>query len=133
MNSRGSSTVGTLFTAICVFVIGFLAWQVIPFYYYYYDILGMMEAQAKKASVKDDAEIRYELYKRALKTNLPIDDADDFKINRIAGKMIIDLSYEEVLYIDLGEDRYYDIHVFDFNPHVEIEIVKKKKKRRRRK
>ena len=113
-----------LFVILILLVVIFTGSQIIPFYYYYYDMLGQMEAQAKKATVNSDSEIRQYLLERIKKNEIPIESEDDLKINRFDGKIVIELSYEEVFYINLGEDRIYDLHVFEFDPRVEAQIGK---------
>ncbi len=117
---RGISRIGLLFFLLIFSSALYLGFQIIPFYYYYYEFLGVMESQADKASVFSDAQIRKVLLKKIKELELPIGDPDELKINRFGGKIIIDLSYQEVLYIDIGE-KTYDLHVFKFNPHVERE------------
>ncbi len=78
-----------------------------------------MEAQATKASVFTDAQISKELFRHIKKLEIPIDDPDQLKINRFEGKILIQLQYQEVLSIDLGEDRIYDLWVFPFDARVE--------------
>jgi len=116
---NGLNRLGVLFFLLFVLVVGFTSWQIIPFYYYYYELIGTMESQADKASVFTDREIREVLNIKIRKLEIPIEDKDDLKIHRFNNKIIIELEYEEVFYVDLGEDRVYDIHVFKFNPRVE--------------
>lgn len=117
---RGGSRLGLLLFLLVLTAGVWAGSKVIPFYYYYNEVLGLMDAQASKASVFTDVKIRKELEKKIRKLEIPVDDlSEDLKINRVDGKIIIDLKYEEVLYLDLGEDRVYDIYVFKFNPHVE--------------
>ena len=118
-SDRGGSRLGFLLFALFLTAGLWVGYKVIPFFYYYNEILGLMDAQAAKASMFSDAKIRKELLKRIKKLEIPLDDPEDLMINRVDGKIIIDLKYEEVLYIDLGEDRVYDLYVFKFNPHVE--------------
>lgn len=115
--SRLGVLVFVLIIASCVFV----GYQVFPFYYYYWEIQGLMDAQAVKASEFTDGEIRTNILQKIRKLEIPIDDEDDLKINRFDGMISIDLTYSEVLFIDWGE-KTYDLHVFEFNPHVERPI-----------
>lgn len=117
----GQSKLGVLLFILLVVCGAFVGEQVIPFYYYYHELLGLMENQAAKASVFRDTDIRKVLMKKIKQLEIPIDEADDLKINRFNDKIVIDLEYEEILYIDLGDERVYDLHVFRFNPHVERE------------
>ena len=118
-DERGLSRLGVMILVLIISAGVWLGLHVIPFFYYYNELLGLMDAQAEKASVFTDAKIRKELMKKINKLQIPIDDPEDLKINRIDGKIVIDLKYEEVLYVDLGPDRVYDLYVFKFNPHVE--------------
>lgn len=118
LDERGGSRLGWLLT-ILIFLCGFYAcWQIFPFYYYYYELVGLMEEQANKAQVFTDDEIRRNIEKKIKELDIPVDDMDDLKINRFNGKIVIDLQYSEVLYVDLG-DKTYDLYTFQFNPHVE--------------
>lgn len=113
---------GRLGALILVLIISagvFVGSQVFPFYYYYFEIQGLMEAQATKAQVFTDEQIRRELMQKIKKLDIPLEDESDLKINRAGGQIIIDLRYTEVLYVDFGGDRTYDLWEFDFNPHVE--------------
>lgn len=120
--TRGASRLGILLLILLVVSGVFVGSQVFPFYYYYWEIKGLMEAQAAKASVFSDQEIRQTLMERIRKLELPIDNEDDLKVNRVSGKIIIELEYEEILFLDLGEDRVYDLYTFKFNPVVEQKL-----------
>ena len=83
----------------------------------------MMEAQAKKAGVFKDQAIRRNLVKRVKALELPVENPESsIKIERFHGKILISLEYEEVLFVDFGEDRVYDLWVFKFKPTVEQNI-----------
>ncbi|MFN8391510.1 MAG: hypothetical protein U0136_14575 [Bdellovibrionota bacterium] len=119
----GISRLGVLIFVLIIASCVFVGYQVFPFYYYYYELEGLMQAQADKASMFTDEEIRRTLLEKIAKLEIPLDDPDQLKINRFDGKIIIDYSYEEVLYIDLGE-KTYDLYVFPFHPHAERVIGK---------
>lgn len=93
--------------------------QVINFYYCFYEIEGLMEFQAKKGEVFKDSEIRETLFERVKKLEIPVDDPEEIKINRVDGDLIISLKYVEVLSLDF-RGKTYDLHVFPFNPHVSV-------------
>jgi hypothetical protein len=115
---RGASTIGLLLKIAGLGVLVYLGSQVITFYYSFYEIEGLMEFQAKKGQVIADAVMRRNIWDRIQQLQIPIDDPEQIRINRVEGKCIIDMSYSEVLYIDLG-GKTYDLYVFKFNPHVE--------------
>lgn len=119
---RGMSRLGVLLFILLLVAGVFVGFQVLPFYYGYYEIEGLMQEQAKKASVFTDDEIRRNLLERIDKLELPIDSPEDLKINRFNDKITIDLEYQEVLYVDFGEDWDYDLWVFDFNPRAEAPV-----------
>ena len=116
--AAGQSRLGTLLTVLFAAVLVYAGSQIFPFYYYYYELQGQMEAQAKKASFKSNYEIREYLLDYIKKYKIPIQDEDELRIFRGAGEIEIDLRYTEVFYIDLGGDRVYDIWEFDFHPRV---------------
>ena len=93
--------------------------QVINFYYCFYEVEGLMEFQAKKGEFLKDSEIRENLLERITKLEIPIDDPEDIKINRVDGNLIIGFKYVEVLSLDF-KGKTYDLHVFPFNPHVSV-------------
>jgi hypothetical protein len=117
--TSGISRLGVLIFVLLVTIAVFVGNQVIPFYYYYYELLGLMESQAAKASVFSDAQIRKTITKKISELNIPINNHEDLKINRFGGKILIELYYEEVLFIEFGESWSYDLHTFKFNPRVE--------------
>ena len=94
--------------------------QILPFYYYYWEIEGLMGMQARKASEFSDDEIRKTILQRIKELEVPINDPSDLKINRFNRKIVIDLKYYEVLTVSWGE-KERDLWVFPFNPHVEVD------------
>jgi len=114
----GISRLGVLIFVLIIVAGLFVSYQVFPFYYYYWELEGLMQAQADKASVFSDEEIRRNILEKIKKLEIPIDDPEDLKINRFDGLISIDVAYDEVLFLDWGE-KTYDLHVFHFNPHVE--------------
>lgn len=119
---NGVSRLGLLFFVLVIVSVVYSGSQIIPFYYDYYEIKGLMEGQADKASVHTDHQIRVAIRKKIVKLGIPIDieDLDDhLEIARLSGKIVIDLKYQEVFYVTLWDDTDKEIYVFDFNPHVE--------------
>lgn len=125
----GINRLGVLVLTLLVAAAVFVGYQVFPFFYYFFEIQGLMQAQADKASIFTDVEIRKNIMERVKKLEIPFDNPDDLKINRFNGKIVIEFDYDEVLYIDLREltksDTVKDLHVFHFHPHAEARIAEK--------
>lgn len=123
-NEAGVNRLGLLFFLLIVAAVVYGASQIIPYYYNYYEILGLMEEQARKASVFKDDEIIKNLNQRIKKLEIPLETPDDLKINRFNDQIVIDMKYEESFDVPIGTDddgetKYYHIYTFKFNPHVE--------------
>ena len=88
-------------------------------YYSYFELRGLMEAQAAKATVLRDDQIRRNIFKEIQRLEIPIQNAEDIGITRLEGKIIIELDYSEVLYVDFGETIDYNLYEFNFHPVVE--------------
>lgn len=124
-DDRGLSRLGILILLLLVAAVVYAGSQVFPYFYNFYELQGLMEAQAEKASEFTDDEIRKSLVARMKKLDIPY-EADLLKINRFDGKIVIEYEYSEVLYFDLDEDHAYDLHTFDFHPRAERQIARKK-------
>lgn len=125
----GLSRLGVLIIVLLLTATVFVGYQVFPFYYYFYEIQGLLEAQAKKASVFTDSEMRKTILEKIKKLEIPLEDPDSLKINRFDGKIVIEFEYDEVLFLDLStedQDRVYDIHTFHFAPRAEAPIAAKR-------
>jgi hypothetical protein len=115
----GFGSLGSLFFLLIILAGVFVASQVIPFYYSYYEIKGLMQAQADVSSELSDRDIRRNISQEIKKLNLPVNPEEDLKINRVNGGIVIDLYYQEVLYVDFGNGYDYDLWTFTFNPRGE--------------
>ncbi len=109
---------------LTIFVFGALtaaalyaAYNILPFYYCFYEISNQFEQIIRVASTEKDAEIRRRLMYHIKKLQLPV-EPDDLKIERDGRHMRISLPYQEVFYITIG-DKDYDIHTFDFHAYAE--------------
>ena len=119
----GVSNLGYLLTILVVLATVFSSYQILPFYYSYYELLGEMDAKAVMASELTDSKIIEGVKNVIRKNNIPV-DVSELKINRFDDKIIISLSYQEVFFIDFGNGYDYDLWVFNFNPKVERRIGK---------
>lgn len=118
--SRGLGLVGALILILLAGALFYIGHQVVTIYYSYYDLIGMMDAQAQRAEVRSDGEIREFLAKRIVELQIPVDNpAEALKINRFNSKIVIQMQYVEVVYIDFGGDNVYDLWEFQFRPLVE--------------
>ena len=113
---RGISKLGFLFVGSIIGGIVWLGFRVMPIYYDYYEILGLMEEQAAKSQVLNDLEILDNLTKRIRKLGIPIGSEERIKIFRTGSRTKIEFQYKEILDVDFGKGRYYKLWVFDFHP-----------------
>ena len=95
----------------------YCAFQIFPFYYYYWELENQMSAAIRVASTETDYELRTKLLDHIRRTEIPA-KKEDLKIIREAHHMRIELKYQEVFYITWqGKD--YDIKVFPFHARAE--------------
>lgn len=117
---QGQSGIGKLTFIVFATIIGvvlYCGYHILPFYYYYYELMNQMESVTRVASSETDQEIRKRLMYHINKMQIPIRRPEDLKIERDNGYMTISLAYQEVFYISWqGKD--HDIHKFDFNAYV---------------
>lgn len=117
-SQKGASNLGILLSLLFTFAGIFVAYQVLPFYYSFYELQGLMESQAEKASEFKDGEIIRVLTRTIKKLNIPA-DPENIRINRLSGRVIIELNYSEILFVDFGGGYDYDLWEFEFNPKAE--------------
>lgn len=100
-----------IFGAIA-FAIGWTAYHVLPFYYYFFELRSNMEQLAKMGSEFDDEEIRKKLKAKIKELGIPA-DPERLIVSRYDGLLKISLPYEEILYFTWdGKD--HDLHIFKF-------------------
>jgi hypothetical protein len=119
LSQRGGGRLNVLLTVLFFAAIAFVGSHVFPFFYYYHELQGLMESQVAKAQVFSDDQIRTNVMKKIKELQIPFDDPDQLKINRFDDKIVVELEYDEVFYIDLGNGKSYDIHTFHFHPRAE--------------
>ena len=109
----------SVFAAIIAALL-YSAYHILPFYYYYFELVNQMEQVIKVASTETDQEIRKKLLYHIKKMQIPV-SPDELRIMRDGKRMSIGLKYEEIFYIPFrGKD--YDIHTFKFDAHAEGEF-----------
>ena len=132
MESRENSIIeqGASKLTVLVFtlIIGGIVWagfQVLPFFYYYYELENQMDALARVADEYTDLEIRKKLMATIKELELPV-EPEDLKISRYDGKIFINLAYTEVFYVKLG-DREFTIREFPFEAKAQRTVFVLKK------
>lgn len=117
---RQQGGLGRWTALIFLTITGLVVWigyNVLPFYYCYYELLNQFEQHAKVASMYTDAEIREKLMYHIRKLEIPIDKPEDLLINRDGRTMQIRLKYKEIFYITWkGKD--YDLYIFPFDANM---------------
>lgn len=110
---RGASVLTYAVFLVLVGICAYVGYKVVPFYYYYYDLLNQFEEVIKVASLETDSAIRQKLMYHIKKYGIPC-DPEDLRIERSDNMMTIRLQYQEVFYITFrGKD--YTIRTFDFD------------------
>lgn len=122
MREDGVSNLGILLFVFLVLGSVYVSSHVFPFYYSFYELQGLMQAQADKASEFSDAEIKSNIAREIRKHDIPADPDEDIMINRFNGKIVIECPYEEVFYVDFGDGYDFDIWTFEFNPRGESRL-----------
>lgn len=114
---RGIGKLTLLVFGTIVVALVFSANQILPFYYYFYELQNQMESVIRVAGTETDQEIRKKLMYHIKKMEIPA-DPEALKIERHGRKMIITLPYQEVFYLTY-KGKTYDLYVFKFNAHAE--------------
>lgn len=112
-NVKGVGKITFLVFSAIFGAIAYAAYQIIPFYYYYFDLKSQFKQVIKVASVDTDEEIRRKLMTFIKLYQIPV-EPEDLRIERSDNTMKISLKYQEVFYVTFqGKD--YTIHTFDFD------------------
>jgi len=110
--SRGASAITTIVFGAITIVVVYSAYHILPFYYYYFEVVNQMESVIRVASTNTDQEIRRKLDYHIRKMGIPA-KPEDLRISRQGNHMQIRLPYREVFAVNFG-DKEHVIHVFDF-------------------
>lgn len=121
LNNKGYSTLTNFVFLIIIGLVFFVVYNVLPFYYYYFELKNQMLALTKVANVNTDLEIKEKLFEQIKDLKIPA-DKDDIKIHRVDGEIVISVHYQEIFYVTIGK-KDYDLYVFDFSAHVQNEIL----------
>lgn len=96
------------------------AYHIIPFYYYYYELVNQMEAAVRVASVETDTELRKKLTYHIKKMELPV-EPEELRIERGGDSIRISLRYSETFFVP-WRGSYIDIYTFPFYAQAEGEL-----------
>ena len=119
-SQRGAGKLTTLVFGTLIFVTLFCAYNIMPFYYYFYELQNQFESHARVAQTFTDKEIRQKLLLLIRQMEIPA-KPEDLKISRDNGMIRISMRYSEYFYVTFqGKD--YDIHRFDFFAKAEAPI-----------
>ncbi len=106
----------TIFASLIALVV-YCTYQILPFFYYYYELENQVLSITKVASTISDREIRRRLMYHINKMGIPL-DAEEIQISRQNNRIKISMEYTEVFAVEWdGEER--EIHSFDFEIYVD--------------
>jgi len=100
--------------------VGFVVYEVLPFYYYYYDLKSQMQRAIASAAVETDEEIRRSLM-AVVKRHGIVCGERDLQVARTGDAIKISLQYKEPLTLPLFQ-RDVSLHDFEFNAEAEGRI-----------
>ena len=117
MRQRGASKLTVLVFGTILLVVGYSLYNIVPFFYDYFEMSNQMSAIIAVAGELKDDVVRKRLGKHMSDLGLPALPAD-IKIDRRDHYMRLSLSYEEVFSIEL-RGKTYDIYKFPFTAEAE--------------
>ena len=112
-SQRGIGRITLIFFGTLTTVAVFCGYQILPFYYYHYELLNQLESLTRVAGVETDQSIRKKLDYHLKKMQIPA-DISDVRINREGNTIHISLMYKEIFYIKY-RGKVYDLYVFPFH------------------
>ena len=124
-DERGVGSLTLLVFGLIFAAIVYVGFEVLPFFYYYYDLQNQMESMVRVASEENDETIRKRLLYYIHKYQMPVRD-EQLRVYRSGGKIYLDLEYREVFYVSFkGKD--YNLRVFPFHAHAEGVVETRKR------
>ena len=113
-SNRGIGTLTLIVFGAIIFVVAFCAYNVAPFYYYYFELNDHMRQIIKVASMENDVELRKRLMDHMKSMEIPM-RPEDLVIERDESEheMHISLKYKETFWVSFrGKD--YKVREFPF-------------------
>lgn len=111
---RGAGKLTVLVFGLLAGVAVFTAFQIVPFYYYFYELQNQFEAHAKAADMYTNTQLKQKLLYHINRMEIPIPSEDSLRLERSKDTMNISLAYTETFYVTWG-GKYYDLHTFNFH------------------
>ena len=124
---RGASRATIIdFSGIGIFV-GYCLWNTLPIFYSYYELENQASGVASRAGILTDDEIRRRLVREMKRQEIPA-DPDDLEIRRDGNTMLINLRYQESLYIPWFNGDEIELHTFEFDMRIKEPFSGRKQK-----
>jgi len=118
--SGGAAKITIFIFGALLAVVIFCAYHILPFYYYYFELQEHFESLVRVASVNTDRELRIKIQDHLRRMDIPA-SIEDVKIRREAGRIMIELKYQEVFFVRF-RGKEYDVHTFNFHAKAEGKI-----------
>ena len=119
----GASKLTLLVFGLIAGVVGFVVYNVLPFFYCYYEMQNQMDQIVRVASTVDDAEVRKRLWYHVKKCEIPA-EPEDLHIERTTDGLKVWMPYQEIFSVPWG-DKEYEIYTFKFYPNAESMILER--------
>ena len=119
-NESGISRPGMIFLLVVIGIPIYFGYRILPFFYNYYELLGLMEAEARVAGEYTDVRIVEVLIQKIRDLNIPIQTENDLRVQRYGRSINMYLAYKEELWVKLGK-KDYKLWEFPFVAEVERE------------
>ena len=116
-NQLGVGKLTLLIFGSIVFSGFYYAYNVLPFYYYFYELRSQFQACIRMGSEETDEEIRKRVYAKIDELEIPA-DKETLVLQRNGNRMHIRIRYRE--YFDIyWKGKRYNIQKFDFDADME--------------
>ena len=116
-SQSGLSKLTVIIFSTLIGVVVYCTYEILPFYYYYYELENQVVSITRVASTIPDKEIRRRLMYHIKKMGIPL-EPEEIHIARQNNRIQISFEYSEVFSIEWdGEEK--EIHTFDFQIYVD--------------
>lgn len=108
----GLGKLTAIFFGGLVLITLYIGYNVLPFFYYYFELKSQMESLIRVAPVYTNEQLREKLHYHMKQLKIPA-DINDVEIERAGNRIKMSLAYSETFYITY-QDKDYDVMTFDF-------------------